>query len=151
MKFKKILTVLFTSVLLLTFSLPASAAPGIGDTKNTALTLLPSQVIKLFLAADSSDKDWYKWTNNTGEDKFVSIDVFLSGGSTTDFRLGYIIDYGNNRETYIAYTDTLYGGNIMSFDYLYLTAGSTVYFVIEHAPGKNVSAQYDLVWYIKNL
>ncbi|MNW52359.1 hypothetical protein D3C74_298760 [compost metagenome] len=149
MKLKKVLMVLFTCVMLLTFSSSASAATGIADTKNTALGLIPSQVFKLFLAEDSADKDWFMWTNNTGVDKFISADVYLNG-SRQDFRLGYLLNYGNNIESTIAYNDTSFSGNVISFDYLYVKAGATVYFVLEHAPGKNLSAQYDFVWYIKN-
>lgn len=151
MKFKKMLAVLLTSVLLLSFSSSANAALGIADTKSTALGLLPSQAFKLFLDADPADKDWFMWTNNTGEDKLVSGLTVLNNASRKDFRLGFMIDYGNNKVTSLAYTDTSYGGNAMSLDYLYLKPGSTVYFVVEHAPGKNLLAQYDFVIFVSNI
>jgi len=120
---------------------------GIGDTQDKALTLIPSQNYTLFLDENRDDKDWFKWTNNTGENKFVSFEALLDG-SRRDFRLGFIIDYGNGRDTDIVYTDTETSGNLMSLSNLYLTPGATVYVVVEHAPGRYVTAQYTLVWYI---
>ncbi|WP_179015929.1 hypothetical protein [Paenibacillus sp. 79R4] len=164
MKLKKVLAVLFTCVMILTMSPSAFASEtktadltevtpyiiGIGDTQDKALTLIPNQNYTLFLDENKDDKDWFKWTNDTGENKFVSIDVILDG-SRRDFRLGFIIDYGNGRKTDIVYTDSETSGNWMPLSNLYLPPGATVYAVVDHAPGKYVRAQYTLVWYLHDV
>ena len=66
MKLKKVLAVLFTSVLILTFSTPAYGATGVADTKDKALSLIPGNSIQLFIS-NSQDQDWYVYTNNSGE------------------------------------------------------------------------------------
>lgn len=143
MKFKKMLAALFTSVLLLTFSTPVGAVTGIGDTKETALTLVPKQEYNLFLS-DRSDKYWFKWTNNTGE--FKSILGFLNPSKgDCDFRLGLIIRYGDGNESAILYTQNLGGANSRYFDNILVPNGASVYLVVD-SDKKFAVEQYSLTF-----
>lgn len=163
MKLKKVLTVLFTCVMVLTMSSSAYASEtsadltevtpyiiGVGDTQDKALTLVPGQNYTLFLDNDKNDNDWYKWTNNTGEHKYFSMNVMFDGRNS-DFRLGFTIDYGNGRKTNIVYTDFVGTGNTLSLESIYLPPGATIYAVVGHKPGRPentyFTTQYTLWWY----
>ncbi|MNW37000.1 hypothetical protein D3C74_140260 [compost metagenome] len=161
MKFKKVLTVLFTSVMVLTMSSSVMAESteatevtpfiiGVGDTRDTAINLIPSQNYSLFLSNDNNDKDWFKWTNNTNQYKRVSSNVYFNG-SRLNYRFGFIIDYGNGKETNLVYDDPDISGDLMSLDNLYLPPGATLYLVLRHAPGRDIATQYTIVWYLQDI
>ncbi|GIP59212.1 hypothetical protein [Paenibacillus woosongensis] len=142
MKFKKMLTVLFTSVLLLTFSSSTSAMPGVADTQETALTYFPGQFYSLYLSSDSSDKDWFKWTNNTGKNQFAEAWAAFEGGDPNKFRLGYRIDYGNGRQSDLVYLSKDGNGNSIALQYLYVPQGATLYVVVDHEKNAIAESQY---------
>lgn len=126
MKFKKILTVLFTSVLLLTFSSPIYAATGFADTKDQAFSVQPTAAGNYVMSMSLSnqyDVDWYKWTNNTGSDKFIStLIAVLDNSSGSKYHIGHELVYKDGRSTDIFYS---YDGTGIS--HIYVPAGATLY------------------------
>ncbi|MUG44436.1 hypothetical protein [Paenibacillus woosongensis] len=130
MKFKKMLTVLFTTVLLLTFSSAANAAVGFADTKAQAFSVQPkaagNESMSMSLSS-SNDVDWYKWTNNTGTDKFISTAlVVFDNSSQSKYQIGHELVYKDGRSTDIFYA---YDGRGIS--HIYVPAGATLYVRVE--------------------
>ncbi|MGG6309775.1 hypothetical protein [Paenibacillus macerans] len=145
MKIKKILGVLFTSMLLLTMSSSVFAADvtpnavGIGDSRTNAITLLDNTMYTLFIS-DANDKDWYKWTNNTGKDRYVSATLYPTAPGTS-LNLSAIIDYGGGIETSVLHGERSVPTNGMRFRNLYVPNGASLYVII----GNDLSTltQYD--------
>ncbi|MMZ63110.1 hypothetical protein D1872_253470 [compost metagenome] len=138
MKLKKVLTVLFTTMMLLTFSSSASAATGIGDTKESAITIVDGTNYNLFLS-DSLDKDWFKWTNNTGEFKFVAA-YLVSGSQVAHYRLGMKIEYSPTRTSDLVYAQSTGPGSFQAIDNILIPPGASVYYVVD-------SVAYSLMQY----
>ncbi|WP_068617410.1 hypothetical protein [Paenibacillus tuaregi] len=147
MKLKKSLAVLLTSLMLLTVSQSAFAAEvtpyavGVGDTKTQAITIpSTSENFSLFLS-NSEDKDWYKWTNTTGKDQYLS--AFLAPvGNQNAFRLGLQIAYTNGLETSISYPYYSGPGNSQSHTDVLIPNGATAYLIVDST--KFVLEQYNL-------
>ncbi|MFW5435658.1 hypothetical protein [Paenibacillus apiarius] len=138
MKFKKSFSAFFVFVMVLVFSQSAFAAKGIGDTKETAINIFPKQEIRLFIEGDG-DKDWFTWTNNTGETKYIASTLWPSVGNCK-FRLGVNIDYHNGRNSEILYawdpTDDGYSkGSVHTISNLLVPPGATVYYVVDSRNG----------------
>lgn len=146
MKLKKMLTVLFTSVLILTFSSPAYAATGVGDTKETAITLIPDTTYTLFLS-NSSDEDWFKWTNTTGDFKFIG-GYFSPSNDAAEYRLGIHIVYSPSQSSFILYADNYGPGNSQVIDNILIPPGATVYFKIDSI--NYAMMQYDFWFKVYN-
>lgn len=149
MKIKKILTVLLTSVMLLTFSSAAYAADvkpnaiGIGDTQAQALSLFPDQSYTLFLS-NATDKDWFKWTNNTGVSKKVTAYAWAPSGPTA-YRLGATIDYNDgSTPTTIFYSNYGQVGNQVIGN-IYLPPNATIYYVVDSVTF--AGGQYEFLFY----
>ncbi|MNW54405.1 hypothetical protein D3C74_320050 [compost metagenome] len=135
MKLKKVLTILLTSVMLLTVSSSVFAADvsptaiGVGDTKETAITLFaPLQEIELFLS-NINDKDWFKWTNNTGEDTYIYAQM-IPRGNQCRFRLGMEVSYANGKNSTILYAREYPLGESQVLAFM-IPKGATAYFVVD--------------------
>ncbi|WGU95598.1 hypothetical protein QJQ58_04820 [Paenibacillus dendritiformis] len=76
MKFKNITSTFIMLAMVLVLSQSAFAAKGIGDTKESAIDLIPKKQVNLYIE-DSTDKDWFRWTNDTA--KMKRIIVYLNG------------------------------------------------------------------------
>lgn len=111
---KKLLStaIIATSILSITQSAFASEVPeteitpyvvGLGDTREKALTLISGQEYSLYLE-NSTEQDWFKWTNNTGEGKFILGNAF-NGGNNNSVVLGAQIVYNESRESTVLYAD----------------------------------------------
>ncbi|CAH0120429.1 hypothetical protein PAE9249_02948 [Paenibacillus sp. CECT 9249] len=145
---KRILSLLLVAVCLVALSSSAftnkgeitPTAIGIGDTKETALTIIPGQDFKLFIQNDQ-DEDWFTWTNNTGGTKFFSAHIL--GNDATKLRLGMEIDYHNGRESEV-YAKTRTNSNYLSVPNIVIPNGTTVYVVVDSP--NNVMAQYETVF-----
>lgn len=146
MKFKKMLTVLFTSVLLLTFSSPVGAVTGIGDTKESAVGLIPGTAYSLFLS-DSNDEDWFKWTNTTGDYKFIG-GYFSPSNKAAEYRLGIHIVYSPSRSSFILYANNYGPGNAQFIDNILIPPGATVYFKVDSI--NYAMMQYDFYFEVYN-
>lgn len=153
MKLRNVLSLLLVALFMITLSQSAFATDvgtnvvGIGDSKEKAITLFGDPELdnySLYLSS-ADDKDWFKWTNTTGEDKFVA--AYLSPeGNKCAFRLGMLIDYGNARESEF-YAKYIGPGNGQSLKNLYIPKGATVYVVVDST--QYYMEQYDLyfrVW-----
>lgn len=102
---------------------------GIADIRETALSYLPGNSYSLFLS-DSSDKDWYKWTN-TGAGRFILV-YLQPAGDNVKFRMGIEMVHKDGTETSRVYAPTLNGNNYgMEIRNLYVPEGATVYAVID--------------------
>lgn len=141
MKFKKMLTVLFTSVLLLTFSSPAGAVTGLGDTKASAITLIPLTEYNLFIS-NSTDQDWYSWKNNTGGAVYAS--GFLNQGNV-NHRVGFMIKYADGFETDMLYAMSKPHHSIHWNGFI-IPNGATVYLVVEQMGEFKMYEGYQLVF-----
>lgn len=143
MKLKKVFSLLLVAVFLLT-SQSAFAATGIGDTKDQAISIFPNQEINLFLS-DSTDKDWYKWTNTTGSAKKVTAHIWPPFDNQCFYRLGMMIDYNDgSTPTSIFYSE--YGGpEFQSIYNVYIPDGATVFLVVDSV--KFVLSQYSIQFY----
>lgn len=163
-KLKKFLTALLTSAMLLTMSSSVFAAEsvndtekvtpyiiGVGDTKSSALTLVPGQNYNLYLSDDSADREWFKWTNTTGQNKYVTAGAIFYNNTFDDFNFGYQVDYGNGRDTTLAYVAKSGSGNLLEFEYLYVPAGASVYFVVDHEKNKRTDSNYLVYLYVKDM
>jgi len=136
---KKAASLLIAFVLMLTFSTGAFAAKGIADTKESALDLVVNRDMSLYIL-DSSDKDWYKWENNTG--KMQSFFSYLRPLDDFEgFRYGFTIKYKDNTTTSMFYADPK-PGPAHVVDRLYLPPGATIYFQVEKL--NNKSSQYNI-------
>ncbi|WGU95596.1 hypothetical protein QJQ58_04810 [Paenibacillus dendritiformis] len=94
MKFKKTISTFIMLAMVLVLSQSAFAATGIADTREKAITMfLPQSPITLFIS-DAEDQDWYTWTNNTGQDRFIYVNL-QSGSGNTFIKLGYQINTMN--------------------------------------------------------
>lgn len=126
-------SVLFASMLLLTMTQPAIAADvstnvvGIGDTRDNALTLISNQPYDLFIA-NASDVDWYKWTNNSGKDRWILLDLRSNGGQTS-LDLAAQIKYTETRESTLLYAEPTKPGSEFPaiIRNLYVPQGATLY------------------------
>lgn len=126
MKLKKFFFVLFTTMMLLTFSSAANAATGIGDTKENAITAHGSDYFQLFIQ-NSQDVDWYVYTNNSGQMGYFT--AFLNSSDYEKFRLGFQIKYPDGRESSILYNDPYIGPSLSIRDIL-VPDGAKVYIVV---------------------
>lgn len=138
MKLKKTLTVLMTSVMLLTFSSSASAAVGIGDTQENAITINSGADLRLFIQ-NAQDQDWFVYTNNSGVTGRFS--AFLNPyADGENFRFGFQIVYNEYEKSELHYADyttisQLLGG-------IYVPVGAKVYIVVKKT--NDVMTQYQL-------
>ncbi|GAA0390621.1 hypothetical protein [Paenibacillus motobuensis] len=152
MKLKKVLTVLFTTLLLLTLSSSAFAseitptAVGIGDTKESAITLVGNSEFNLFLS-DSADKDWFKWTNNTSEYKLVA-GYFMPDSKVANYRLGMEINYSPSVNAGRVYAENYGPGNAQIIDNILIPPGASVYYVIDST--EFALMQYTFIFRIYN-
>ncbi|WP_157259640.1 hypothetical protein [Paenibacillus sp. OSY-SE] len=145
MKFKKIVSTFFVFAFVLVFSQSAFALTGVGDTQENAISLFPApsgddlfQDIDLYLDS-SEDKDWFKWTNTTGENKFLG--AYLSSkGRECNFRLGMTIKYTPTRNSNMVYADYIGPGNAQMIDNIIIPPWATVYIKIDST--KFVPEQY---------
>lgn len=125
MKFKKMLTVLFTSVLLLSFSSSANAAAGFADTEATAFLVQPTaagEVVMRMSLSSANDKDWYKWKNTSGKGKYIS-SLFVPSGASR-YTIGNKLVYENGLET-----DIFYSGQSM-IKHIYVPPNATLYVIM---------------------
>lgn len=137
MKLKKILVVLFTCVMLLTMSSSVFAneitpfAAGFADTIDKAHTLTPNKAgIPTFSMSlsNAQDKDWYKWTNTTGEGRYIS-SLFLTDNQSK-YIMGNKVVYGNGKETNVFYNE-YDDGRLGVISNIYVPPNGTIYLVIE--------------------
>lgn len=162
MKIKKILSVLLISSVVMLPSASAFAEEnsqlsevtpfvvGIGDSQSTATSLLLNGqggvlggvVYDLFIQ-NSTEKDWFKWTNTTASYKrvYATVGGFAGNGPT---RAGYKINYNNGfGETQVFYTEKAGTTETQAFGNLFVPAGATVYIVVD-APNFSSPPAYHL-------
>ncbi|OBY76470.1 hypothetical protein BBG47_26935 [Paenibacillus sp. KS1] len=138
---KKFVSTLLVFTLMLVFSTNAFAAKGIGDTPETAITLFPRNIVNLYIE-DSTDKDWFTWTNNTG--KIQRLYAWAQPTPTDDwrnFRLAFKIEYGDNTSTRLMYSNYNIGP-LQAIDNIYIPNGAKLYLLVEKV--NNSKTQYAL-------
>ena len=137
---KKFVSTLLVFTLMLVLSTSAFAAKGVGDTQESAINLDPGASYTLFIQ-DSTDKDWYKWTNNTG--KIKRFESWLNGndGDNRNFRFGFLIKYSNGITSKFHYTNH-YPGPTQILGNLYIPDGATLYLSVERVV--DTVAQYTI-------
>ncbi|WP_036710977.1 hypothetical protein [Paenibacillus pinihumi] len=125
MKLKKLLIAVMVVCMLL---LPQSAfaATGFGDTEDTAMQLTPrSQGFEFFLS-NSSDVDWYKWTNTTTNHQAFWARMIMP--KTGYYKFQYKIKFNNDDETQLF--ESLQAPNEFEyrfFSHIIVPAGATLY------------------------
>jgi hypothetical protein len=156
-KIKKLLSLLIISAIVMLPSASAFAENvnstevtpyivGIGDSQATAISLLLNEyggvVYDLFIQ-NSTEKDWFKWTNTSSGYKRVYATVGgYSGNGVT--RAGYKINYNNGfGETQIFYTEKANTTESQTFGNIFVPAGATVYIVVD-APNFSSAPAYHL-------
>lgn len=72
--------------------------------------------------SNSSDVDWYKWTNNTGKDKFIGTVLTPYNGGQSDYVLGHKIVYVNGMQSGLFYSQDSLG-----IENIYIPTGATLY------------------------
>lgn len=138
MRLKSVLSVFVAFVLVLVFTQNAFAMTGVGDTKESAISLFPKtydngnmgQDVNLYIDS-ASDQDWFQWTNTTGKDLSV-LAAIQPKDRNSYLRVGMIIQYPSGQETTIFYSDPSYGpGNAQTLSGFYLPPGATVYIKVD--------------------
>lgn len=121
---KKFVSTLLVFALMLVLSTSAFAAKGIGDTPESAITLIPNNTVKLYIE-DSTDNDWFTWTNNTGKmQKFhAAIEPDKYWG---EFRFACEIRFIDGSSTGLTYANYLH-----YFNNVYIPDGAKVYFLVQ--------------------
>jgi hypothetical protein len=138
---KKFVSSLLVFTLMLVFSTGAFAAKGIGDTKENAISLIPGNSMSLYIE-DRTDKDWYKWTNNTGVMKDFTASVRpIDTSEWRNFRLAFKIDYNNGTSTGLVYAD-YNSGPTQYFTGVYIPNGASLYLIVEKV--NDVMSQYQI-------
>lgn len=156
MRLKNVLSTVVGFVLVLVFTQNAFAMTGVGDTRESAISLFPEvyesgnigQDINLYIDS-ASDQDWFQWTNTTGLNKSLFV-VLRPDGSTNNYlsylRLGLIIQYPSGKETSIFYADPSYGpGDSKILSGFILPPGATVYIKIDSTSFKSPT-QYNMIF-----
>ncbi|AWP28761.1 hypothetical protein PVOR_11845 [Paenibacillus vortex V453] len=162
MKLKKMLTVLLISTSVFSFSQAAFAdnattsevAPfviGVGDSRELAIDLLQQQNnFNLFLQS-GEDEDWFKWTNNTGQDRFVFGAVWPRGYADNILELGAIVKYNETRETNLITGGLTNKGNTgypSFFQNLYVPEGATLFLRVKaHEFVNTESYEFSFTYY----
>lgn len=103
-------------------------AAGVGDTKNSAITLFGDQDVDLYLSS-INDQDWFKWTNNTGQDKLVA-GYLQPKGSKSDFKFALEITYPSGKTSSQLVARDIGPGNSQVLENIYIPAGGTAYFLV---------------------
>ncbi|MGG0815749.1 hypothetical protein ABE142_24250 [Paenibacillus alvei] len=137
---KKFISTLLVFTLILVFSTSAFAAKGVGDTKESAINLDPGASYTLFIQ-DSTDKDWYKWTNQTGKTKRFGSWLNGNDGDNRNFRFGFIIKYSDGITSEFHYANH-YPGPSQILGNLYIPDGATLYLSVERVV--DTIAQYTI-------
>lgn len=152
---KKFVSTLLVFALMLVFSTNAFAARGFADTQETAFAITPTKsggwkdgnkIITMILS-DSSDKDWYKWTNNTGEGRYITTSFSEDNGkdyrTRSQYKMANKIVYNNGKQTNLFYNENYDGfsGIIRS---IYVPNGATIYVVVESQKFVDASDKYEL-------
>ncbi len=136
LKLKKVLAVLFTCVMVLTMSSSAFASDvqprviGIGDTKETAITINSTSEEHNLYLSNAKDQDWFKWTNNTGKAQLITA-ILRPSGDQCHFRLGMRIEYADGKESSTFYAETGGGGFITFLHNIYVPEGAAAYMVVD--------------------
>ncbi|WGU96200.1 hypothetical protein QJQ58_08160 [Paenibacillus dendritiformis] len=143
---KKFVSTLLVFALMLVLSQSAFAATGFADTQETAFAITPTKggVITITMSlSNSGDKDWYKWTNNTGKGRYIS-SAFASGGKgNSEFKIANKIVYNNGKETNLFYNEYFNGYSGVITD-IYVPNGATIYVIIQSQKFDSPSDTYDL-------
>ncbi|MCY9513298.1 hypothetical protein [Paenibacillus apiarius] len=143
---KKYVSTLLVFALMLVFSTSAFAANGIGDTKESAISLINEQAISLFIE-DSTDRDWFKWTNNTGVTKeFTAWNIPKDESDWESWRFALQISYNNGRSTGMMYAEP---GRNQYFTGVQVPNGATIYLMVEKTKG--AMSQYKVVLGVENI
>lgn len=127
MRLKKVFSLFLVAVFLLT-SQSAFASTGVGDTKDKAITIFPYHFIDQFLS-DPTDVDWYKLTNNTGEDKLIYARLYV-GNNPIEYTFGLVISYENGFESELVYAADLGPTIDQVFTGIIIPKNATAYLVV---------------------
>lgn len=145
---KKFVSTLLVFALMLVLSQSAFAATGFADTQETAFAITPTKggVITITMSlSNSGDKDWYKWTNNTGKGRYIS-SAFSSGSNgKSEFKLANKIVYNNGKETNLFYNEYSDGRSGLIYD-MYVPNGATIYVVMQSQKFDSPSDTYKLLF-----
>ncbi|WP_157272627.1 hypothetical protein [Paenibacillus daejeonensis] len=151
MKIKKLFFVL-VSVCLLTFSQSAFASEastkviGVGDTLSTAIpiSLCTGSCSSIALPLQSNtDVDWFTWSNNTGSDKYTSIN--LSSPATANYTVAYQIRYTNGALSTKVYAADAGVGGFTTLNYILVPPGATLYFEISARSSVDPTSNYNVL------
>lgn len=139
MKFKKTISTFIMLAMVLVLSQSAFAAKGIGDDPKSAISLIPGKSMNLYIE-DSTDKDWFTWTNDTGKTKSI-----LAYAQPTDdwknMRLAFKIQYNENTSTGLMYAN--YNVGVAQFiENVYIPSGAKLYILVEKV--NNKMSQYTI-------
>jgi hypothetical protein len=119
---KKIAAILAASMLV---GMPSAfASDGFADTPETAVPTGPGGV-HLYTISDSTDVDWYSWTNNTGQ-TLSNFSVELTSPAGYNYDLLFRFDWGFQfyaDDNGVGQVDSVGGGPIYP--------GETIYFMVE--------------------
>ncbi|MEW9699992.1 hypothetical protein [Paenibacillus sp. SI8] len=129
MRFKKSV-VLFASVsLLLIGAQSAFASDGVADSRSTAITLAPGNAA-LQTISDSSDVDYFKWTNTTGTTiGSGSVYLYNPTGLNFDLQFTQILSQYGNFESVTNSSDNG-AGQVDSVQFSPIYPGDTLYFKV---------------------
>ncbi|MCY9515894.1 hypothetical protein [Paenibacillus apiarius] len=148
MRIKKMITILFASMMLVTFTQPAMAATGIADTPETAITLTTETNTFSLYTNGKGDDDWFAWTNNTGEMKRLFVAVANGTTGKAGLMLGMRIQYKHGEKTSLVYAEKLGEINSGLFSDFLIPKGATIYFVVK---AKEYSIeQYNFLFSVSN-
>ncbi|MFB7814874.1 hypothetical protein ACFC0X_11855 [Paenibacillus chitinolyticus] len=132
---------------LLVGSQSAFASDGVGDSRGTAISISPNSAAVQTIS-DSTDVDYFTWTNNTGNRiSSASVHLYSPSNNNYDLQVIQILSQHNNFEATTTASD--HGNGIedsVSFSPIY--PGDTVYFkVYGHDSSQYGSAPYTLSFF----
>ncbi|WP_426451659.1 hypothetical protein ACP26L_06150 [Paenibacillus sp. S-38] len=126
--FKKVFSTSILAAALLMGAQSAFASDGIADSRSTA-TLLPIDSAAVGTISDSTDVDYFYWTNNTGSDVSWGEITLYPGSRNYDIEFTHVMSKYNNYEYSFVGDDHGVGlSDQVGVSPIY--AGDTVYFKI---------------------
>lgn len=146
---KKFVSTLLVFTLMLGLSTSAFAATGFADTQETALAITPNKAgVATYTASlsDNSDQDWYTWTNNTGEGRYITSTFIVGKGSGYEIANKIINEDGT--ETNLIYNEYI-NGRTGTINNTYVPNGATIYVLIQSHNFVSPSDPYTL-YFIDN-
>ncbi|EHB65223.1 hypothetical protein [Paenibacillus lactis] len=117
-------------------------AIGIGDTRETAITLFDNTLYDLYIQGNN-DVDWYKWTNATGKAVFFNATIYPTAPGT-QLNMGVIIDYGNFESTFLPGQKNEPTNGVI-IQGLYIPNGASVFVKIGNSNSDTVQYRFNML------